>query len=118
MSGSQSAGSQSAATSTVRVHPAGADLEVGVDEAIFWAARRMGWRWPSVCQGLGECGQCWVIVESGGENLQPATAAERALLGLGIVAGDPDARLACLTRVTGPAVVRRRGARPAEREQR
>ena len=110
-------GSESAATSTVRVHPAGAELEVGVDEEIFWAARRMGWRWPSVCQGLGECGQCWVIVESGGENLLPATAAERALLGLGIVAEHPDARLACQTRVTGPAVVRRRGARPPDRGQ-
>jgi ferredoxin, 2Fe-2S len=109
--------SRSAATSTVRVHPAGAELEVRVEEEIFWAARRMGWRWPSVCQGLGECGQCWVIVESGGQNLLPATIAERAVLGLGIVAGDPDARLACLTRVTGPAVVRRLGARPADREQ-
>jgi ferredoxin len=96
----------------VRVLPADADLVVRESDDIFWAARRAGWQWPTTCDGNGECGQCFVIVEDGAEHLAPISPPERELLAEGIVARNPRARLACMTFVTGPAVVRRAGARP------
>jgi ferredoxin len=98
----------------VHVLPADADLEVGESEPLFWAARRAGWRWPTVCEGDGECGQCYVVVEQGAEHLNAASDEERERLAEGMVGGEPRARLACMTYVSGPAVVRRRGARPPD----
>ncbi len=43
---------------TVRVEPAGARIEVGRDETLMGAAVRAGYRWPSICGGLAECGAC------------------------------------------------------------
>jgi ferredoxin, 2Fe-2S len=96
----------------VRVIPSGEDLLVDEEDDIFWAARRAGWTWPTVCDGSGECGQCYVKVLEGAENLSPVSERERRTLDGGMMAGKPDVRLACQTFVNGPAVVKRLGAKP------
>jgi 2Fe-2S ferredoxin len=96
----------------VRVLPADAELPVDEDDDVFWAAHRAGWTWPTVCGGSCECGQCWMLVLDGAEYLSEPTASEQSLLQEGMMGGRPNARLACMTYLTGPIVVRRVGARP------
>jgi len=96
----------------VRVLPANAELLVDEDDDIYWAARSAGWQWPTVCEGSCECGQCHFLVIEGGEHLSEMTDAERDRLSDGMMAGKPNARLACMTYVSGPVVIRRLGARP------
>ena len=98
----------------VRVLPADAELSVDEDDDVFWAARRAGWTWPTTCNGSSECGQCWMLVLEGGEHLSKLTASERTLLAEGMMATKPNARLACMTYVSGPVVVKRLGARPPD----
>jgi ferredoxin len=98
----------------VRVLPADAELLVDEEDDIFWAARRAGWKWPTVCEGSCECGQCFVKVLEGEENLSPMSDAERKTIDEGMMAGKPHIRLACQTFVSGPAVVKRLGARPQD----
>jgi ferredoxin len=99
---------------TVRVEPAGIELDVVPGETVMGAAVRSGYRWPTVCGGLAECGVCVLrVVESGGlpepepvEVARLATVPERRL--------EPEAewRLACQLRVGSPGlVVRKRGVR-------
>ena len=98
----------------VRVLPIGADVDLGPAEALMAAARRQGLWWPTVCDGHGECGTCWVVVEAGGEHCSPLSPAERERLDGGIKAKDSRARLACQLRVSGPVTVSRRSVRWAE----
>lgn len=96
----------------VRVLPAGDELAVDDEDDIFWAARRAGWNWPTVCEGSCECGQCYVKVLEGAEQLSPMSELERRTIDGGMMAGKPNVRLACQTFVNGPGVVvRRLGAR-------
>ena len=96
----------------VRVLPAGDELVVDDEDDLFWAARRAGWKWPTVCEGSCECGQCYVTVIEGAEHLSPATDLERQRISEGMMAGKPNVRLACQTFVNGPGVVvKRLGAR-------
>ena len=97
---------------SVRVLPADAELLVEEDDDLFWAAQLAGWHWPTTCDGNCECGQCFVIVEEGAENLSPMLPPERARLDEGVTSGNPRARLACQMFFDGPVVVRRAGARP------
>jgi ferredoxin, 2Fe-2S len=98
----------------VRVEPSGIEIDVADGETLMAAARRAGYRWPTVCGGLAQCGVCVVDVEAGRpappEDLEAqrlATLPERQMR--------PDAewRLACQLRVGGAGlVVRKRGVRP------
>jgi ferredoxin, 2Fe-2S len=96
----------------VRVLPADEVVLVDPEDDLFWAARQAGWSWPTSCNGNCECGQCFVIVEEGEENLSPMRDDERERLAVGLAAGKPRARLACQVYLSGPAVVTKRGARP------
>jgi ferredoxin len=96
----------------VRVLPADAELLVDEEDDLFWAARRAGWSWPTVCEGSCECGQCYVTVLQGADNLTPISELEAQRISAGMMAGKPNVRLACQTFVTGPAVVKRLGAHP------
>ena len=96
----------------MRVLPADVELEVSEDDDLFWAARAKGWTWPTVCDGNCECGQCFVTVEAGAENLSPMEDAERQRLAESPWGSRPGVRLACCVFVNGPATVRRKGAHP------
>jgi len=98
----------------VRVEPAGIELDVAPGETVMAAAVREGYRWPTVCGGLAECGVCVLRILSPGDIQAPSpletarleTVPERRL--------EPDARwrLACQLRVWGPGlVVHKRGVR-------
>jgi len=101
---------------TVRVLPAGDVLDVEAGESLMAAARRQGWRWPTICGGNGECGTCWMVVEQGAEHGSAVEAAERATLAKGMKADEPRARLACQIKVSGPMVVTRRSVKAPTRE--
>ena len=54
-------------TATVRVEPSGITLDVRDGETVMAAARRAGYRWPTICGGLADCGACALeVVESTG----------------------------------------------------
>jgi ferredoxin len=96
----------------VRVEPAGIDLGVAPGESIMAAAVRAGYRWPTVCGGEGSCRTCFLEVVDGGDRLSPIGALEReGLDSLGPIAQGKPVRLACQVKVSGPAVVRKRGVR-------
>ena len=100
---------------TVRVEPAGVDIDVRDDESVMRAAERRGYRWPTVCHGQAICTTCCFEVLDGAGNLAPPQPLERRALAqspLPLVSGG-DVRLACQARVTGPVTVRKRGVRPA-----
>ncbi|MGH3595859.1 MAG: 2Fe-2S iron-sulfur cluster-binding protein [Mycobacterium sp.] len=99
----------------VRVEPAGVAIDVADGETLMHAAERLGYRWPTVCHGQAKCTACFVVVEEGGDELDPAGPIELAGLEL-FQGGSPyegrEVRLACQLRPLGDAVVRKRGVRP------
>ena len=98
---------------TVRVLPIDAKIDVADGESLFAAAQRLGFRWPTVCGGNCECGTCFMVVETGEENLSPMTDREQAAIAPGVRAREPRVRLACQVQVHGSATVTRRGVRPS-----
>jgi len=98
----------------VRVEPAGVDLDVAPGETVMAAAVRIGYRWPTVCGGLAQCGVCVLRVVEG-DGLPPPSAVESARLeSVPERRTDPDARwrLACQLQVVTPGlVVHKRGVR-------
>ena len=98
----------------VRVEPAGIELDVAPGETVMAAAVRSGYRWPTVCGGLAECGVCVLRVvssvglpaPSGLEAARLAVVPERKLQ------PDEEWRLACQLRPGAPGlVVHKRGVR-------
>ena len=97
---------------SVRVEPAGIDLEVGEGESIMAAAQRTGYRWPTVCGGEASCWTCYLVVIEGADNLSPVGRSEAvAVEELARVIGrEPrDLRLACQAKPAGSAVVYKKG---------
>lgn len=100
---------------TVRVDPAGLELEVGPGESLAEAAWRQGYTWPTKCWGQAECMTCFVKVIDGelstelagdDEEQQLATVLPPRLRG-------PLTRLGCRLRVIGPGVVvEKKGVKP------
>ncbi len=100
---------------TVRVEPAGLDVEVGEGQSVMAAAERQGIFWPTACHGLAECQTCFFEVVGGEEHLEPPGPVEEAALRLFTGRswhGGKIIRLACQTRVNGPVTVRKPGVRP------
>ncbi len=92
---------------SVRVEPAGLEIQVGPGEALMQAAIRQGYRWPTICDGRADCGVCFVRVRAGDDRLSPRTREESDLLGeFRPTKSDPAAsRLACRLFVHGDGVV-------------
>lgn len=98
------------------MEPSGLEIDVHPGETLMAAATRHGYRWPSICGGLAECGTCVMeIVSAPPDQLEPAHELERERL-----AGVPERRLrpeahlrlACQFRPgAGDAVVKKRGVR-------
>lgn len=97
----------------VRVEPAGVQFDVALDESIMAAAVRQGYRWPTVCGGMGSCRTCFLTVVEGSSHLSPVLPYEQEGLNeLGRARTDTsEVRLACQVKVTGDAVVHKRGVR-------
>ena len=97
---------------SARVHlmPLDIDIEVLEGETLMAAARRIALRWPSVCNGQGNCTACYVKVEEGMDNADTAHPQERERLHF---AGrrDPSYRLACQLKVSGPMRVSKSGVK-------
>ena len=100
---------------TVRVEPAGIDLDVADGETVMHAAERLGYRWPTVCHGQAVCTTCFVEVLDGPANLTPPARLERTALASSpvVAVATGEVRLACQARVTGAVTVRKRGVRVA-----
>jgi ferredoxin, 2Fe-2S len=104
-------------TARVRVEPAGLVVEVADGETVMAAAARAGYRWPTVCGGLAECGTCALEVVSGGGSLPgpaPLEADRLAAIPEGRLWPDRSFRLACQLRPPGrdgepELVVRKKG---------
>ncbi|WP_322747057.1 MULTISPECIES: 2Fe-2S iron-sulfur cluster-binding protein [unclassified Frankia] len=103
-----------ALSAQVTVTPSGIVLAVAEAETVFAAARRCGYWWPTVCDGVGTCRTCVLQVSAGAENCGPIDDLEDE--GLRAIGPGTNGRirLACQLRVTGPVVVVKRGVRRAE----
>lgn len=101
---------------TVTVHPSGVRLFPEPGETVFAAAARQGYRWPTVCGGMGTCRTCVMVVESGRENCAPIGDLEAEGLDALKEAKDGLHRLACQTRVTGDVSVTKRGVKAMRAE--
>ena len=64
------------------VEPQGIELVARHGETVIAAAERLGWRWPTICHGDGECSVCWVKVIGGSAHISPMSEDERATLEL------------------------------------
>ena len=101
---------------SVRIEPSGAVLAVGPDQTIFEAATAAGYRWPTVCGGLGTCHTCFLRVdETSAGALSPIGPREREGLDqLGLADSNGTVvRLACQVSPTADVVVNKPGVRPA-----
>ena len=98
----------------VRILPNGPDLILEAGEALMAGAKRLGYRWPTVCGGLGDCMVCKVRVVSGQEVVSPEAPTETERLRGLRLGGKPQPepwRLACQMRVNGDVVVEKRGVK-------
>ena len=102
------------------MEPSGIEIEVREGETLMAAAVRGGYRWPTVCGGLAQCGACAVQIvgDAGSLDLDPPSGLEAARLAtLPDRKLHPDAefRLACQLRPDGvDLVVRKKGVRPTD----
>jgi 2Fe-2S ferredoxin len=98
---------------SVRLMPLDVNIEVLQGETLMAAARRIALRWPSVCNGQGNCTACYVKIEEGIDNAVAAHPQERERLHF---AGrrDPSFRLACQLKVSGPMRVSKNGVKRPE----
>lgn len=98
----------------VRLMPLDIDIEVLEGETLLAAARRIALRWPSICNGQGNCTACYVKIEEGGGNASAMHQQERERLHF---AGrrDPSFRLACQLKVSGPMRVSKNGVKLPDR---
>ena len=101
----------------MRVEPSGTVIDVADGETLMAAAHRGGYRWPTVCGGLAQCGVCVadVVAPPAGGLPDPdeAEADRLATLPERRLRPDAELRLACQLRVGGAGlVVRKRGVRP------
>ena len=100
---------------SVQVRVEGSDVEFAADlgESIMAAAQRAGYRWPTVCEGHGDCLACRITVVSGADRLSDVTPAEvkrLAQLNKNRPA-DEWFRLACQAKVLGDVVVHKRNVK-------
>jgi 2Fe-2S ferredoxin len=99
-------------TATVRVEPSGITLDVRDGETVMAAARRAGYRWPTICGGLADCGACALEVVECGAALPRPTTIEAVRLNVLVERRrypDRTFRLACQLAPTTDLVVRKTG---------
>lgn len=98
----------------VTVQPAGHVFETEDGEPIMRAATRLGYRWPTTCNGDASCTVCFVEVVEGDEHLDAMSALEATGLdgfpGKRFYKGT--VRLACQLTISGPVVVNKKAVQP------
>jgi 2Fe-2S ferredoxin len=102
-------------SATVRVEPSGITLELHDGETVMAAARRAGYRWPTICGGLADCGACALEVLEGGAALPTPTRIESVRLDALVERRrypNRTYRLACQLVPTANVVVRKTGVVP------
>jgi ferredoxin, 2Fe-2S len=101
----------------LRVRPSGIEFDVEPDESIFSAAERNGYRWPTICGGIGSCTTCFAVVVEGAENSSDISRFECE--GLSRIdlppAVEGEVRLACQLTISGDVTVVRSGVRPLKK---
>ncbi|WP_280356990.1 2Fe-2S iron-sulfur cluster-binding protein [Nocardia otitidiscaviarum] len=96
---------------TVTVRPSGLRFTAATGQSVMAAAQAAGYRWPTICGGLGDCLVCHIEVLDQPEHLsEPADTEIQAVRQLRARGGGP-VRLACQARVHGDVVVLKRGVR-------
>lgn len=100
----------------VTVMPADITFEAHPGETVMAAARRCGYRWPTLCEMRAECAICHMRVLSGAGAFAAADAAEEATLGMVIRryrgAAPGTVRLACTAVARDDVTVFKRGVVP------
>jgi adenylate cyclase len=102
-------------TAKITVRPGGSVFEVGPDESIMAAARRNGFRWPTVCGGNATCRTCVFTVNEGAEHQSAPNKLEAEAMTLLRRPSSRQAdlvRLACQARTSGDLTVTKPGVRP------
>lgn len=101
----------------VTVEPKPGNIDVREGETVMRGAERLGYQWPTVCGGQGECRVCVMEVVSGETSLSsPDEREEQAIQSTfrGLRRRGRLLRQACRARVVGEGVkVFKRGVRPA-----
>lgn len=101
----------------VIVEPGEIHLELAEGEGVMQGAIRLGYTWPTLCGGNGECRVCVMDVRSGVDALSPMSDEEIAAIRLGfggLERAGRSLRQACRARVCGEgAVVFKRGVHRA-----
>lgn len=93
----------------VTVRPAGIEFTAEPGQTIMAAGEAAGYRWPTICGGVGDCHACHVEVLDSPEHLGPPNACEQKAIET-LNRGDR-VRLACQAAVHGDVVVLKRGVR-------
>lgn len=99
---------------SVVVEPSGVVLDAEHHETLMQVAQRLGYRWPTLCNGEGSCTICAAEVLENPDGLLPPRPAELEALrfcNVAALAAGP-VRLACQARVRGDVVVRKKGVKP------
>ncbi|HET9770782.1 MAG TPA: AMP-binding protein, partial [Acidimicrobiia bacterium] len=100
----------------VRVEPGQLLLAAHPGDTVMAAARRAGYRWPTVCGGRATCTTCYVLVRRGADRLTAPEPRERDALAALLRRHADEApgcvRLACQAVVEGDVTVYKRGVRP------
>lgn len=98
----------------VTVRPSGIEFTAEAGQTIMAAGQAAGYRWPTICGGVGDCHVCHVEVVECPEHLgAPTDLEQRAITALrGEHGGRGEhVRLACQAVVDGDVVVVKRGVR-------
>lgn len=97
----------------VRIEPLGVDVRVSEGETVMGAAQRYGLRWPTVCEGLGECLVCRLEILEGPSGNPPLTGRERDAFTSGRLSEGKQGtvRLACQLRPAADMTVFKAGVR-------
>lgn len=90
---------------TIHFEPDARDVDSDDDATILETALRAGLPHMHVCGGRARCSTCRVLVQDGLAHCSPPTEPERVLCER--LHFEPQIRLACQTRVTGPVRLRR-----------
>ncbi|MFF2554041.1 2Fe-2S iron-sulfur cluster-binding protein [Nocardia sp. NPDC058058] len=95
----------------VTVRPSGIEFAAAPGQTIMSAALAAGYRWPTICGGMGDCLVCHVEVLAHADHLsEPAESELRAVRELRSRSGTI-VRLACQAGVHGEVAVLKRGVR-------